>query len=102
MLCPECRGDNPTEFRFCGQCGAALPVCCPACGAEVPAGFRFCGQCGGALEAQAASGGIPASAPAAVVPGIAPEAEREQRRRVAIVFADLVGSTALADRVESE
>jgi hypothetical protein len=24
MLCPNCGFENPTGFKFCGQCGASL------------------------------------------------------------------------------
>src|SRR5438874_2234366 len=127
MIFPQCKGENPcpegTRFRFCGHCGAALPIECPACGAALPAGFRFCGQCGTPLEADAAlpADGRPRSRvpsgrrgpygepprygerglpDGASTPSASPIPEAEQRRRVAILFADIVGSTALADRTD--
>ena len=60
-------------------------IACPACAGENPAGFKFCGFCGGPLEA------APPPAPA-----------HETRRSVTIVFSDLVGSTALGERIDSE
>jgi class 3 adenylate cyclase/tetratricopeptide (TPR) repeat protein len=55
---------------------------CPSCGAENPAGFSFCGSCGTALiEA------VPA---------------REVRKTVTVLFCDVVGSTALGERVDPE
>jgi class 3 adenylate cyclase/tetratricopeptide (TPR) repeat protein len=55
---------------------------CPECGTENPEGARFCNGCGTAL------------------------AEREQRRKerkyATALFADLVGSTALAEREDPE
>jgi class 3 adenylate cyclase len=56
---------------------------CPACGQENPDGFRLCGMCGTSLAA---------SAPAA----------REERKVVTILFTDLVGSTAAAERLDPE
>ncbi len=56
-------------------------VQCPRCGEENPARFRLCGFCG---------------TPLVVV------ASREERKTVTIVFTDLVGSTALAEAVDSE
>jgi class 3 adenylate cyclase/tetratricopeptide (TPR) repeat protein len=53
---------------------------CPACGAENPDGFRHCGFCGAALAAPVA----------------------ERRRLATLVFCDLVGSTALGERVDPE
>jgi class 3 adenylate cyclase/predicted ATPase len=54
---------------------------CPVCGEQCPAGARFCPNCGNPLPS-----------PAAI----------ESRRVVTIVFCDVVGSTALADRVDPE
>ena len=56
---------------------------CPACSQENPDGFRLCGMCGAALAADA---------PAA----------REERKVVTILFTDLVGSTATAERLDPE
>ena len=55
---------------------------CPNCGAENPEGFRFCGSCGTAL----------AETPRA----------REVRKTVTVLFCDVVGSTALGERVDPE
>ncbi len=54
---------------------------CPSCGQENPAGFRFCGACGAALTG---------------------EAPREERKVVTVLFCDLVGSTARAERLDPE
>jgi class 3 adenylate cyclase/tetratricopeptide (TPR) repeat protein len=56
---------------------------CAECGRDNPEGFRFCGECGAPLDA--------AAAPA-----------REVRKTVTVVFADVVGSTALGERVDPE
>ncbi|HUH15429.1 MAG TPA: AAA family ATPase [Gaiellaceae bacterium] len=56
---------------------------CPSCGSENPDGFRFCGSCGSPLAA---------GAPAA----------REERKVVTVLFCDLVGSTAQAERLDPE
>src|SRR5689334_421530 len=56
---------------------------CPNCGEENPDRFRLCGFCGTLLHA-------------------APEPAREIRKTVTIVFSDLVGSTAIGERLDSE
>src|SRR5690349_2723697 len=55
---------------------------CPNCGEENPDRFRLCGFCGTALHA-------PRRAP-------------EVRKTVTVVFCDLVGSTDLGGRLDSE
>ncbi len=55
---------------------------CPNCGEENPDRFRLCGFCGTPLHAA--------------------EPAREIRKTVTIVFSDLVGSTAIGERLDSE
>jgi adenylate cyclase len=85
MKCPSCGFDNPEGFVFCGSCGATLGRACPSCGAENPEGFRFCGTCGRPLEG---------SLPAPAVPS--------ERRPVAVLFADLVGFSTIAEHLDPE
>jgi class 3 adenylate cyclase/tetratricopeptide (TPR) repeat protein len=59
-------------------------VICPACGRENPDGFQFCGFCGTTL-AEAA-----------------PRAALEERKVVSVLFCDLVGFTAAAERADPE
>ena len=56
---------------------------CAVCGQDNPGGFRFCGACGASLTG-------PAQAPA------------EERRRVTVLFCDLVDFTARADQADPE
>src|SRR5437763_2364694 len=55
---------------------------CSRCGRENPAGFRLCGMCGAPLQE-------------------APRV-REERKVVTVLFCDLVGSTARAERLDPE
>ncbi len=100
MTCPACGTPNAPGRRFCLECGGPLAAACPVCGATNEAGAKFCGTCGSRI---AGAGGTPASA----APGTAgtarpPEAagsSAAERRLVSVLFADLVGFTALsADR----
>jgi class 3 adenylate cyclase/tetratricopeptide (TPR) repeat protein len=95
MNCSNCGTENPERAKFCMSCGAALPATCPSCGAANPAGAKFCIECGTALGPPA-----PAAAPAPA-PG-AGEPPPEERRKATVLFADLVGSTALAERTDPE
>src|SRR5689334_4931951 len=58
MQCAACNFVNFPGMRFCGQCGARLPLplTCASCGFANPNTGRFCGQCGTALLAAAVLG----------------------------------------------
>jgi class 3 adenylate cyclase/tetratricopeptide (TPR) repeat protein len=82
--CPSCGVTNPSEARFCGDCGASLAQTCPRCDSEVPAGKRFCLSCGAALEAPVV------------------RASADERKVVTVLFCDLVGFTARSDQADPE
>jgi len=101
MECPSCKADIPEASRFCDECGAEVPARCPWCGATNRAGAKFCSSCGGKLTASgfAKAGSIPFLAPAPPPTGATSAAER---RQLTVMFCDLVGSTALAARLDPE
>ena len=89
--CPQCHTANPAEMRFCGACGNSLTRVCGKCGFSNPPGFKFCGSCAAPL-------GDAAQPQKAAASG-----EREaERRQLTVLFADLVGSTALASTLDPE
>ncbi len=110
MRCPSCQAENPATNRFCSQCGTALAARCPQCGAEVASGSRFCGQCG----ARVASATEPVSAatqsaPSRYTPKHLAEkilsnrsALEGERRVVTVLFADMAGFTAMAEKLDPE
>jgi len=117
VLCRSCQFENPAGMRFCGQCGAPLALACPGCGAESPPGFRFCGQCGAALRPSPAAAVTPPRPPtpafAASVQAYTPRHLAEkilssrsalegERRQVTVLFADVAGFTALAEKLDPE
>jgi class 3 adenylate cyclase/tetratricopeptide (TPR) repeat protein len=57
-------------------------IACPSCGSENTEGAKFCSECGARLT--------PAAGPL------------EERKAVTVVFCDLVGSTARAERLDPE
>jgi adenylate cyclase len=80
-------------------CGTALgPPRCPGCGAENPGGAKFCIECGTALSA-APVVVAPAEAEGPLTPS---SALPEERRLATILFADLSGYTAVAERMDPE
>lgn len=66
---------------------------CPRCGFLNPEGFAFCGRCGSPL---------PGGTVAPLTGGTAAPASGEERKVVTILFADLTGSTSLAERIDPE
>ncbi len=94
MPCPNCGTENPTDKRFCGDCGTPLETGCPTCGATNPPSKRFCGDCGTSLVGGASPSTVALPRPGA---SAANEAPISERRLVSILFADLVGFTTLAE-----
>jgi class 3 adenylate cyclase len=60
----------------------AVELRCPNCGAANPSGSRFCSSCGASLGDAAPP--------------------QEERKLVSVLFVDLVGSTARADKADPE
>jgi len=83
MHCASCGKANRVGARFCGGCGKPFTPRCPACGAEGEPEAQFCDACGASL--------------------VAPLAEKSEARKVVtVVFADLIGSTSLHERLDAE
>src|SRR6266478_2470655 len=95
MRCGNCGTEQSAEQRFCVNCGTALIYRCAHCQAELPAGARFCPACGKELHKPRVS-----SAPAAVGHGQRPPAS--QRKQVSVLFADISGFTAMAEKLDAE
>ncbi len=109
VVCGTCGTTNAAGAKFCVECGARLASACPTCGAYNQPGAKFCAECGTRLsDAAAAPAAQPGSRPAAAapsadarpagVPGLTAPlvASTTERRLVSVLFADLVGFTALA------
>ncbi|MFL5799517.1 MAG: ATP-binding protein [Actinomycetota bacterium] len=90
MICAMCGTENRAGRKFCSACGAALAVVCPSCGAPNEPSDRFCGECGRPIQQEAA----------AAEPG--QEGPASERRLVSVLFADLVGFTALSESRDAE
>ena len=100
MDCASCGHANTEEARFCGDCGEPLSseVRCPGCDAANPAGQRFCNACGDSLVAGRTK-----------VPDRLAEKIRDsagavegERKQVTVLFADVMGSMALAESCDPE
>src|SRR4051794_39192581 len=93
LTCPSCDAENRAGARFCRECGKPLARACPACGSAVGADQRFCDACGQCL---------PRPADDLVEPRGAPPERTAERRLVSVLFADLVGFTALSESRDAE
>jgi class 3 adenylate cyclase/tetratricopeptide (TPR) repeat protein len=89
LTCASCGAENSAGARFCSECGSPLQRACPACGTEQPATAAFCSSCGIALRDDARRAADTAD-------------ERQERRVVTVLFADLAGSTALGELLDPE
>src|SRR5436309_1338195 len=83
QVCAACGAENAPGALFCGRCGSRVGRKCPTCAAVVAPDVAFCTSCGAPLEAEA-----PAST--------------EERKIVSVLFADLVGFTSRAERLDPE
>lgn len=116
MDCPSCSYDNSPDARFCENCGQPLERVCPNCGEPISGSPRFCKHCGHRLEddeprARQATvtrsqslDALRRATPQEMAQRINAERERLQgeRKLVTALFADIVGSTALAESMDPE
>ena len=56
--CKECGSEIVEGAKFCGECGAKVPVQnkCPTCGVICLIGAKFCAECGHQLEVTSSIG----------------------------------------------
>ncbi|MGH3114432.1 MAG: double zinc ribbon domain-containing protein, partial [Gaiellaceae bacterium] len=83
--CAACGFANRPGALFCGSCGAQLGQGCPECGEVVAPGLAYCTACGAELEAGRELAPI-----------------TDERKIVTVLFADLVGFTGRAERLDPE
>jgi class 3 adenylate cyclase/tetratricopeptide (TPR) repeat protein len=109
--CGNCAVENPSAAQFCMSCGERLQRTCQQCGSEVLPGARFCVSCGTPLGSDdgpvaAGAGAAPATSPPEreqEPPAmVASDGTLEERRTVTVLFADLSGYTAIAERLDPE
>ena len=82
MQCSSCGTENSARVKFCAECGTPIGIPCPDCAFRNAREASVCGGCGRSLDS--------AQAPLA------------ERRHLTVFFADIVGSTALAERLDPE
>ena len=114
MICNKCQTANPDGAKFCMGCGAALALARPECKTELPVGAQFCFNCGHRMDESPQ----PSTTPEPVEPKLEQyvpqglrtklETAREsggmqgERRVVTMLFCDVKGSTAAAEKLDPE
>ncbi|GIJ25385.1 hypothetical protein Vqi01_05470 [Micromonospora qiuiae] len=84
--CDRCGRTAADGDRFCGGCGAELGSVCPHCLRPLAADVAFCTACGTARPGS----GRPVAIP------------QEDRRRVSVLFVDLIDFTPYVERADPE
>jgi ABC-type oligopeptide transport system substrate-binding subunit/class 3 adenylate cyclase len=114
MRCLNCQSDNPDTASYCVSCGALLEPAssraCPACGMELPPGAKFCPTCGEKIDhtdmtpQESRLRLLQQAAPNDLQKKVQQASLRTEgeRKPVTILFADIVGSTTLAEKLDPE
>ena len=108
MECLSCQTSNPEGARFCMGCGAALSAECPNCRAELPAEARFCLSCGHQLakaQTDTAQARLQQYIPKELLAKLGTARSggmQGERRVVTMLFCDVQGSTAAAEKLDPE
>ncbi|MBN2554019.1 MAG: AAA family ATPase [Spirochaetales bacterium] len=106
LRCPNCGFTNPSQASFCMRCGTALKAVCLHCDAPVAPDAPSCPNCGRSPRTIDAAAQESPSAPNPDVPTVETAAHAAhldgERRMVTILFADVVGSTSLAEKMDPE
>lgn len=115
MRCANCGTELLPGKSFCHACGTPAPQTCPNCNARLEGDFKFCPDCGFQLGGQRQAA-VKVDSPAddtlaveTVMPlGLAQKIRATkgviegERKLVTVLFCDLAGSTAIAERLDPE
>ncbi|TET97525.1 MAG: hypothetical protein E3J30_08630, partial [Anaerolineales bacterium] len=108
--CQQCGKKNDSDAVFCVQCSQPLLKSCPSCSTQNPGDARFCKKCrtelgDTSIAAQANKlQDLRDSAPKGLQEKLrlAKTEIEGQRKPVTIFFADIVGSTSIAEKLDPE
>ena len=118
MNCPRCRAVTLDEANYCQHCGAALAETispCPSCGTALIPGAKFCHDCGRPLaesRPDPALDRLQKFIPKELLARLGqtqrvraarhPRNMEGERRVVTMLFCDVKGSTAMAEKLDPE
>jgi class 3 adenylate cyclase len=108
IRCPRCQHENRPQAKFCEECATPLAQTCASCGTQLSPAAKFCSECAHPVVRPAA--GEPRfAAPEAYTPKHLAEkiltsrsALDGERKQVTVLFADVVGFSTLAERLDPE
>ena len=111
MNCVKCGYENDDDAEFCENCGSAFSRVCAHCGNPLKPRAKFCKTCGTPAVSQYPS--AEEKNRLALLQQTAPSHLKEkirissaqvegERKPVTILFTDIVGSTALAEKLDPE
>ena len=108
MNCHRCQATNPDDAVTCQQCGAELATACEQCGAGLPSDALFCHKCGSPVgQAQVEAQKrleqyIPAELLTKLESARTGGGMQGERRIVSMLFCDVKGSSAAAEKLDPE
>jgi len=109
MQCAVCGHANADDASFCSACGNRLMLACPRCETPYRPGDAFCSACGARLggeEGPSREADLRRYVPAELLEKLDTARRRRtmagERRMVTMLFADIGGSTAAAERLDPE
>ena len=105
MRCTQCGIENAADAKFCNQCATPLSRTCAKCAHLNAPDAKFCAECAEALTSNVSkpTARTPSTPPAGVASEQTdPEVAEGERKTVTALFADIKGSTELAQALDPE
>lgn len=116
MKCPKCQHENPDDAKFCNECANKLELVCPECGKTNPLGSKFCNECAHNLAIPSPEAPpkelsfdekidkIQRYLPKGLTDKILSQRDKieGERKQVTVMFCDMVGFTALSEKLGPE
>ena len=115
MQCPKCQIENPSNRKFCRECGAELVLTCPKCQFKNIPYDKFCGDCGHNLTQPSPTilkelsfeekiAKIQKYLPSGITEKILSQWDRieGEKRQVTVLFCDMKDFTSLSEMFDPE